>query len=412
MGSLMPSFLYAFACTLFLAFIANFVDLPNLVGNWEEKSRLLMHLKLYDNYYPPGAAIFLIPFLWNEPSYHLMNLFYFFVSAFTYFKICEEIRQKVSRRIALLALPANSYLLWLILTSADQIVELTNLLLFIYFGIRRKFYLTLFWGFMLCFTRPAYWISYVVLVFALTSFEKHKSKVSILKKCAAVLVLFITLLFNQVVFSSPSLSTSSGGTFFYSHEKFHYLSLPKFDMDVLLKNGESTNAELISKNSSKFMNISDPYLRAGLISITDNPQRFIFSQILKVDSYFFSIQKIPNLPGQYELSKDEKSILIGDERLTWPLTLGHLEYAIYRIFSMILLAIIFVWFVIKFLAKKKISDIEKLLSFPYILSFIPCFLFYTETRFKICSELLLIPLGFIVLEKLKLFVKAKKECDV
>jgi hypothetical protein len=230
--------------------------------------------------------------------------------------------------------------------------------------------------------------------------EDRRTK-QIVQKSAAVWVLLGVLSFNQIVFGSSNLSTSSSDTIFFSHQKYHYLSLPKFDMDVFLKNGQSTNPSRVVDNTNKLEFIEDPKTRGALVSILDNPQRFVFSEIQKLDSYFFPIQKVPNLPGQYELSPDEKSIIIGDERLTWSLTIGHLVFAIYRAFWMLLFACTLTWFALLLFSRTRFSGPEKYLLIPFMAGVIPGLLYYVETRFKICAELLAVPLHLIALQNLK-----------
>jgi hypothetical protein len=234
--------------------------------------------------------------------------------------------------------------------------------------------------------------------------KKQKFNSNLLKKGAAIWVLFGVLSFNQVVFNSISLASSSSDTFFYSHQKFHYLALSKFDMDVFLENGVSTDPIEVNKESAKFNFIDDIKVRAAIVSIFENPQRFIFSEIQKLDSHFFTIQKVPNLPGNYQLSSDENSIKIGNERLTWPLTLGYLFYALYRAIWMLLFALILVWISLLIWNKLRLNSYEKYLPIPYLFGIIPGLIYYSETRFKICTELLLIPLGLFALQNIKKLV--------
>jgi hypothetical protein len=386
--------LYVLVCCS-LAFLASmFLDLPPLIGNWENKAWSIIKFQLNDNYYPPGAAIALIPFLWSGPSFWTAIYFYYGLSAAVYFKLCQLIPKRKARLVALLALPANSYLTWLCLTSADQVIELLTLLLFGYNAVMRRFKTTIFFGFLLCFTRPAYWVAYVIVVYLLGKERSRKSRLrkKILERGAAIWVLFFVIGFNQAVFGSSNLSTSSSDTIFFSHQKFHYLSLPKFDMDVFLKNGPSTNPQKVAEESKELEFVKDYKTRAALNSIAENPQRFIFAEMQKIDSYFFSIQKVPNLPGQYELSADEKSILIGNERLSWSLTIGHLIFMLYRLLWIILFAICVLWIGLLLLARVQLSGPEKFLLIPFLAGIIPGLLFYVETRFKICSELLAVPL--------------------
>jgi len=394
---------YASICLALMLLASSFLDLPPLIGNWENKAWSIINLELSDNYYPPGAAIALIPFLWAGPEFWPAIYFYYSLSAGVYFKLCQFVTSNKLRLIALIALPANSYLTWLCLTSADQVIELLTLLLFGYNAAKSRFKLALFFGFLLCFTRPAYWIGYLIIIYLMgkqRSREDRRTK-QIFQRSAAVWVLLGVLSFNQIVFGSSNLSTSSSDTIFFSHQKYHYLSLPKFDMDVFLKNGQSTNPGSVVKNTNKLEFIEDPKTRGALVSILDNPQRFVFAEIQKLDSYFFPIQKVPNLPGQYELSPDKKSIIIGDERLTWSLTIGHLVFAIYRAFWMLLLACTLTWFALLLFSKTRFSGPEKYLLIPFMAGVIPGLLYYVETRFKICAELLAVPLHLIALQNLK-----------
>ena len=396
-------FSYVLICLAIMLLASSFLDLPPLIGNWENKAWSIINLELSDNYYPPGAAIALIPFLWAGPEFWPAIYFYYSLSAGVYFKLCQFVTSNKLRLIALIALPANSYLTWLCLTSADQVIELLTLLLFGYNATKSRFKLALFFGFLLCFTRPAYWIGYLIIIYLMgkqRSREDRRTK-QIFQRSAAVWVLLGVLSFNQIVFGSSNLSTSSSDTIFFSHQKYHYLSLPKFDMDVFLKNGQSTNPGSVVKNTNKLEFIKDSKTRGALVSILDNPQRFVFAEIQKLDSYFFPIQKVPNLPGQYELSPDEKSIIIGDERLTWSLTIGHLVFAIYRAFWMLLLACTLTWFALLLFSRTRFSGPEKYLLIPFMAGVIPGLLYYVETRFKICAELLAVPLHLIALQNLK-----------
>lgn len=386
--------LYAFFCTFTMFVASHFLDIPPLIGNWEVKAWSILELNLQDNYYPPGAAIAIMPFLWAGPDVLPAIYFYYFFSAVLYFLICKIIPSKRLRITALFGLPANSYLTWLCLSSADQVIELFALLLFVFSALSKRFKLAVFSGFFLCFTRPAYWVAYIIMIYLLakasgTNFSRYRL---IMRKISAILVLLCVLFLNKVIFNSINLATSSSDTFFYSHQKYHYLSLPKFDMDVFLENGPSTDALLVAAKTESFEYINNKKIRAALVSIKENPQRFIFSQIQKVDSYFFPIQKIPNLPGKYQLSQDEKSIVIGNERLSWSITIGHLLFALYRLVWMLLFSATLSWLAMLIYMKVALTPPEKLLLIPFITGIVPGFIFYVETRFKICSELVAFPL--------------------
>ena len=410
-------YVYVFFCLMLLYITSYFLDLPPIIGNWEGKSWSILNFALNDNYYPPGASLALIPFLWNGPDFWLAIYFYYAVSAVIYFKICSYMNLGRGKIVALAALPLNFYLTWLCLTSADQVVELVLLLSLGYSAIKSEFNSSLIFGFLLCFTRPSYWPAYILIIYimAKNTSKEGKSNGNWVKKGAAIWVLFGVVTFNQVVFSSTNLASSSSDTIFYSHQKYHYLTLPKFDMDVFLQNGASTNAVKVAKESDKFDFIDDIKLKAVVISIFENPHRFIFSEIQKIDSHFFTIQKVPNLPGNYQLSSDENSINIGNERLTWPLTFGYLLYAVYRAIWMLFFASVILWSYLLVWNKLRFKSFERYLPIPYLLGIIPGLIFYSETRFKICSELLIVPLGIFAfqnIKKLKIFENSRVESEI
>ena len=112
----------------------------------------------------------------------------------------------------------------------------------------------------------------------------------------------------------------------------------------------------------------------------------------KFESYFFGVQKVPHLPGEYVLDLKNKKIEIGDERLSWSLVIGNLAYEIYR--SVLLLAGLTAFGALFYLRR---NNRERLKSFklsyvllvPWVFGIIPALLFYTETRFKVVTETLL-----------------------
>lgn len=382
-----------------LIIVSNFVDLPYLFGNWELKAKSILSFSLIDNHYPPGAAIALIPFLWAGPEYSIGVFFYYFLSCYVYGRICEIIKNSNYKTLALLALPLNPYLSWLCLTSADQVVELFFLMLFSYALIKRNVKLFLLFGWLLCLTRPAYWVAFLLISIVYPYKGEKVRQILQLRRLSGSALLIVTMLGNLSVFGSPNLSSSSGLTFHYSHNKYHYLSLPLFDMDVFLDN--QMDPKKVGQQSSYFSYIKDEHFRAGLNSIRENPKEFILATGQKFNSYFFSIQKVPNLPGDYRISSDAKNIIIGEERKTWPLVLGNTAYEIYRM----------IWLLFFIVACAYLISSKKILSFPnkpglfllvpYLAGVIPALLFYVETRQKICSELIVVPLVLKILNESK-----------
>jgi hypothetical protein len=404
-----PIWIYALLNFLALFFVNKVSDLPMWVRNWEIKATQIASFQVpTDNFYPPGAAILLTPFLLNKPNYEIAVYFYFVCSAVIYFLICRTILKNRKVRIAaLLAFTLNPYLLWLANSSQDTVFELFLLLCGAALIVKARFVFSFFPIYLLCLTRPAYWVFFLSLPVFLRYakiVDQRSRFISWRRMSIPLLSLMATLVINQATFGSPSLAHEGGLTAHFAHNKYYYLSLPKFDMDVFLSAGGNMDPKKDIGSSSKFHTIDDLHLRAALISIVENPKNFTLNTLQKLDSYLFAVQKNPQLPGEYYLSHDQKNIVIGDERLTWPLILGNIAYFIYRATLLILVISIFTlfWFFRvqnKDLWKKSFMP----LILPYICGIVPGTIFYTESRFKVVSELLLIPVTLKIYEELSTF---------
>jgi hypothetical protein len=115
----------------------------------------------------------------------------------------------------------------------------------------------------------------------------------------------------------------------------------------------------------------------------------------KFDSYFFDVQKVPHLPGSYVLDIPTKTIKIQDERLSWNLVLGNLVFEIQRTLLVTFGLLAAGLLLASQLLLDKASRLRPRLWFlalPYLFGVVPGIVMYTETRFKIVSELLLVPL--------------------
>ena len=168
-------------------------------------------------------------------------------------------------------------------------------------------------------------------------------------------------------------------------------------MDVFLSNKGHMSIDSSSELNESELN--KLYVNKALKSIKDNPKETLLGTIQKLDSYIFDIQKIPHLPGEYYLSADAKSIVVGDQRLDWKFVMGNLLYALERMLLLIFLIpalfITLIGFRKKYFTKKDINLI--VLAFPWVLGVVPGVIFYTETRFKIVSELFLVPFIALIL---------------
>jgi hypothetical protein len=121
-------------CLLELTFIVNISDLQVWLGNWATKSREILDLTMpTSNFYGPGSALLLVPFLWSGPSFLVPVYFYFIVGCIGYFLLTKSISQTKFRIAALIVIPANPYLIWLCHSSQDTVFEFALLTWSIHF---------------------------------------------------------------------------------------------------------------------------------------------------------------------------------------------------------------------------------------------------------------------------------------
>ena len=401
---------------LFTIFTVNQLsDLPVWIGNWESKAILLTSFQNpQSNFYPPGGAILLSPFLWLKPNYEIAVFFYFTFASVLYFLICNKIiKNKIFLTLALSALTLNPYLLWLANSSQDTVFELFLIMCGFSLLLAKRFFLFQLPLYLLCLTRPAYWPGFLVLPILMYFFYiKTKNNLRISSKLIFAPIFFLACTFgiNQAVFNSPALADEAGMTAHFGHNKNWYLAMPKFDSDVFLSTDGNMKTEKITNGSNKFLQVKNQEFRAALIYITENPKSVVLNTMQKLDTYFFAVQKNPQLSGEYYLAEDQKSIIIGENRDSWVLIFGSLVYFIYRsLFLILLIASITILVVLPRIRQGLIHQPQFLMFVPYLFGSISAILFFTETRYKIVSELILVPLVFSIIDSYKLSKTRKME---
>lgn len=374
-------------------------DLPIEVTNWSYKAKEILSLNVpSDNFYGPGAAILMAPFVLINREF-LAILVYAFLGAWFYVKIVKLLPTNRYMVFGYFALISNVYLIWLINSSQDTVFEFFLLILTTYLYLKKHFlgYSGAF--FLLSLTRSAYWLPFL-LVGLYELYKFVRSKEFNYKKALAIPLLLLTGIFNFVNYDSPSPALEGGITAYFSYSKYHFLSLPKMDMDVFLSGEAGIFSEkygVIPQNDLSPADENNVYMQAAIDSAVSNPKQTLLGWMQKIDSYIFVSQKVPNLPGSYVLNQGNKTIEIGDERLNWILILGNLVFMFWRASLLIVgLIALGIWISIRKVGAK--CDLRlSFLSFPWLIGLIPGVLFYTETRFKIVSEALLFPLILEVL---------------
>ena len=381
-----------------LALIRSVSDIKPETQNWVEKAQQILHLHIpVDNFYVPGAAIMMIPFSLVSGTAYLANFIYLGLGSIADWELSESIYNSKLRALVLLALPTNFYLLWLINSSQDTVFEFCLLMWGGFFLVNKRFDFFVILAFILCETRSGYWVFFLGISIFYFVKEYLKSKKFVWRKLIAVYLLTLTSIFNFINYNSASPALEGGMTAYFSYTKYHYLALPKMDMDVFLSGPQGAfslkNGPDIPPGSTPAQ-VNSIYQHAAIDSALVNKKETLLGWMQKFDSYLFDVQKVPHLPGAYVLNQDDMTIKIVDERLSWQLVLGNLLYEIYRTvllsFGLLAVGILLAsWF---FGDGRFKRDLKLLgLAAPFIFGIVPGLLIYTETRFKVVSELLLVP---------------------
>ena len=388
--------------------IRSMSDLPTELPNWRFKVDDLMHFRMpSDNFYGPGGGILLLPFFWNKPDYLIASCFYLAIGLYFYCKITFLIERTGYKLVAQLLLFLNVYLLWLCVSSQDTVFEFAMYSAFLYLALKEKWGLALLPGVLLASTRSGYWAILIIGIIIVSILEYKKNRLIIRRKLLIIPTLVIISSINFVTYGSPSPALEGGMTAYFSYAKHHYLSLPKFDMDVFLsaENGDFSNQELVDKLKKADTPAEEDraYFSSAISSALKNPKETLLGWMQKFESHLVSIQKVPQLPGRYVLDNDLKVIRIENERLNWSLIIGNLVYEFYR-FVLLFAGLIAagIYFALKrdILKDIFVNRMNYLFVF-WLPSIIPALLFYSETRFKIVQELFLIPLILFIFAKNK-----------
>jgi hypothetical protein len=339
-----------------------------------------------------------VPFLWAKENLIIAAATYFLIGSWGYWKLTSLVSNKVVRNIARVALPVNSYLIWLINSSQDTVFEFTLLVWSAYFLVRSRFVAFSLVTFLLCETRAGYWAFFLGTALFLLVKDLVQKKGIKFSKVLAYPLLVLASTFNFIVYDSPSPALEGGMTAYFSYSKYHYLSLPKMDMDAFLGGPQGIFSPDFKPKMPEGVTPAQEdkiYEQAAIESALENKKETLLGWMQKFDSYFFDVQTVPHLPGLYVLDQSTKTINIEDERLSWNLVLGNLVFEIQRTLLVTLGFIALgIWLASRMLldAASRIRPRLGLLALPYLFGIVPGMLMYTETRFKIVSELLLVPL--------------------
>lgn len=395
-------YLFSLSVVLELFLVDRISDLQPSLGNWESKAIQIANLQVPDdNFYGPGSALMLLPFLWVGGDFFEVNLFYCAIGSLFYWKITELIGNGVLRIVARVALPSNVYLIWLLHSSQDTVFEFSLLTISVYSLIKKNYILFLISTFLLSESRSQYWLYFLVAGLLLTLRYKK------IKFTAPFVFLIFTSGFNLVHYASASPALEAGVTFELAYSRGYYLAHPKFDVDVFL---DGPQGPLVSSSSSAPTNLTPAeennyYLKVAKNEALSHPEETVLGFMQKLDSVFFITQKVPNLPGAYKLDTENQTIIIEADRINTYIVAGSLVQQVWRILFLTGgLVSVGIWIVLR---KLKRVDFKELVWFlvPWASSAVSGILIYSETRFKIVSEMLLVPCIVLVLDKYQSYSK-------
>ena len=372
-------------------------DNPQTISKWLAASNKLLDFDApSDNWYGPTAAVLITPFNLVASKYlFFATAFYFTLGSIFYYElIIKLIRSKRWQYIGLAMPFANPYLYRLIDSSPDTVFEYFLLTLMMWCVTKNSFVLFAISGIALAELRSGYWLLVLILSVALVLRNRtRKSLITLIVFPSLIIILFL----NLILYGIFAPASEGARTAYFSNNKYAYLLESSYQIDHFFDGVNGPMREFCKSDNQCNSNL--------LADLQNNKKETIYSLMNKADSYFFSVQKVPRLPGWFELDTDSSSILIGNMRITWANTLASFAYFIYK--SVLHISLIFSAGVFLFIFNRAIRKRidSKWLALPWLIGSIPAVLFFAETRVWIISELLLIPFVIQVIENFKPYYK-------
>jgi ABC-type sugar transport system permease subunit len=234
--------------------------------------------------------------------------------------------------------------------------------------------------------RGGYWAVLILVSIFYLLRDRNQKRIK-LKYLAPIPVLLLILSINQIIYGVFTPAREAEITAYYSNNKYSYLLDTSFQIDHFIVNSKEENKNfcLDSRRCTEEM----------LAEVSMYPINTGFSFLQKVDSYFFEAQKIPRLPGFFELKDKQKVIEIGPQSLTFLNLVASIFYFVYRSTFLVILASLVVNILTR-TRKEKLILFRKfedtVLCIPWFGLAVPSILFFTETRVWIVSELMMFPL--------------------
>lgn len=362
---------------------------PQTIGKWiPEAERLLDFNAPLSNWYGPSAAILMTPFTWLDGTQlFVATLFYFNLGLIFYFKIVNIfIPQLVYKYIALYFPFLNVYFFRLIDSSPDTVFEFFLLSALMWFCVSRNYPLILISGVLLAELRSGYWILIILVSLIFVLFKKDRKRLILLFTFPILLMILTLNLFIYGIFAPAS---EGARTAYFSNNQYAYLLESSYQIDHFF---DGDNGPMLASCKTD-EECQDNTLR----DLNDFRRESSMSFLNKIDTYFFSVQKVPRLPGWFELDIENSAIKIGETRLSWLTVFASTVYFIFK--SSLHILVIGALFIYLYSSKSHRKTFTlSWLFLPWLAGSIPAILFFAETRVWIVSEFLLIPVVLQIIE--------------
>jgi len=369
----------------FLAVVLGINPRPIGLATWASKAAELAALSLpQSNFYPIGPALLYLPFqmLGLNPVWALF--FYFNIGLFFYARICRGIDSRCVGRVALLAILLNPYFYWIVKSSQDTVLQFAVLTAALSFMIERRIVAYSFIALLGSVVRST--DIFVFVGFAIFMYLRERRAIWVL---FPALYIFVAA-FNLAQYGSASPSLNGGYNIFLGQQPLYAIAHPRYDIDEFFEHEGHSDPKILfgmTRTPENEAQLDAKYRSLGLSFLGENPQRFLHTSAIKLESWLFNFEKVPNLSGDFYLSKDKTEIIVATVRSN--MLAADAAYIVYKIFYNLLFAVAL------FLAA--LAPRYALRS-PYLPLLLPMFfvapvilLTFPDTRFKIVYEILALP---------------------
>lgn len=317
------------AFTMLVLFIIVFFINPLPNGLKTSVNTAWLHFSFPDsNWRSYGASLVLLPFGTTTVGLNIALFVFFIGGLLFYYLICAELLKAKFLAIGLWTLPFNTYLFWSYKSQQELVLEWFFLLGAIYFLLEKSFIISSFFCFLASFVRPANIVLSLFIVFIIV--------ISIKAKVIFTSLLIIWLTVNSIVYGTFSPALQASYTMNYGWNRAYSITLPLADIDASYTKFDPLNSKVIDSTSDEKLR-AQKYYDQALGFIRENPAQSVAILTSKIDSWFFTIQRVPNLKNSFSTSADGLSLKLNEPHYSFLNTCASLVFAVWRVFYL------FVW---------------------------------------------------------------------